>query len=272
MRTVFHKKFCVALMAFVSVKGAWAVETAATLATESPAAANTGSVVGLWSSIAALALLGVLVVGKVLRSRNGQGSDARLNGENARVDPGDVQASTPRGYSSQNVGNDASARPWERQGPALDAGTAAGSQGGYSAIELQAGGAVMNVPNGFDAEAFLNASKANFVDLQAAWDRSDTTSLRAMMTDSMLEQIKGQLTEREQNSAGAVHPPAEVEMLEAHLLGIEEQGEDFIASVEFSGLLREGSSIGPSPFRELWSITRPKEGGGWLVAGVQALQ
>jgi predicted lipid-binding transport protein (Tim44 family) len=32
-------------------------------------------------------------------------------------------------------------------------------------------------------------------------------------------------------------------------------------------------SMGPNPFREVWNITRPKAGGGgWLVAGVQALQ
>ena len=32
-------------------------------------------------------------------------------------------------------------------------------------------------------------------------------------------------------------------------------------------------SAGPSPFREVWNITRPRSGsGGWLVAGVQAMQ
>ena len=61
-------------------------------------------------------------------------------------------------------------------------------------------------------------------------------------------------------------------MLEARLLDIEEQGDDLIASVEFSGLLREGASAGPSPFRELWNVTRHKTGGEWLVADVQALQ
>ncbi len=46
-----------------------------------------------------------------------------------------------------------------------------------------------------------------------------------------------------------------------------------MASVEFSGMLREESSAGPNPFREIWMITRPKVGfGDWLVAGVQALQ
>jgi predicted lipid-binding transport protein (Tim44 family) len=46
-----------------------------------------------------------------------------------------------------------------------------------------------------------------------------------------------------------------------------------MASVEFSGMIREDMSSGPSPFREVWNMTRPVSGGsGWLVAGVQALQ
>jgi predicted lipid-binding transport protein (Tim44 family) len=62
-------------------------------------------------------------------------------------------------------------------------------------------------------------------------------------------------------------------MLQAHLLGIEEVGPGYLASVEFSGLIREDASASPNPFREVWNITRAKAGsGGWLVAGVQALQ
>ena len=62
-------------------------------------------------------------------------------------------------------------------------------------------------------------------------------------------------------------------MLEAQLLGIEDLGEGYMASVEFSGMIREEPSAGPNPFREVWNMTKPKAGGsGWLVAGVQALQ
>jgi predicted lipid-binding transport protein (Tim44 family) len=87
----------------------------------------------------------------------------------------------------------------------------------------------------------------------------------------MLEQIRHQLAEREQ-SVGGVNK-TEVVMLEAQLLGIEELHGEYMASVEFSGLIREDASAGPNPFREVWNITRPKDGpGGWLVAGVQALQ
>lgn len=133
-------------------------------------------------------------------------------------------------------------------------------------------GPVPGMPSGFDVEAFLQASKSNFVALQAAWDRSDISSLRAMMTDDMLTQIKAQLADREQHSGGVANV-TEVVMIEAHLLGIEESEQTHMASVEFSGLIREDVSAGPNPFREVWNITRPKSGaGGWLVAGVQALQ
>jgi predicted lipid-binding transport protein (Tim44 family) len=38
-------------------------------------------------------------------------------------------------------------------------------------------------------------------------------------------------------------------------------------------MIREDVSSGPSPFREVWNMTKPTSGtSGWLVAGVQALQ
>jgi predicted lipid-binding transport protein (Tim44 family) len=62
-------------------------------------------------------------------------------------------------------------------------------------------------------------------------------------------------------------------MLDAQMLGIEEVGSSYMASIEFSGLIREDAAAGPTPFREVWNMTKPKDGSlGWLVAGVQALQ
>jgi len=127
------------------------------------------------------------------------------------------------------------------------------------------------VPAGFDAEGFLKACKANFLTLQDAWDRSDIQNLRAMMTDEMLEQIKVQLADRESHAGGDTNK-TDVVILEAQLLGIEELADVYMASVEFSGMIREDASAGASPFREVWNMTKPRNGGGWLVAGVQALQ
>ena len=148
------------------------------------------------------------------------------------------------------------------------AGAAGGSMIGSSLLGSQAWG----VPAGFDAEGFLKACKTNFLTLQDAWDRSDINNLRAMMTDEMLEQIKVQLSERESHT-GAAANKTDVQMLDAKLLGIEELADVYMASVEFSGMIREDVSAGASPFREVWNMTKPRNGtGGWLVAGVQALQ
>ena len=128
------------------------------------------------------------------------------------------------------------------------------------------------IPAGFDVDGFLHAAKANFVTLQAAWDQSDITSMRAMMTDEMLGEIRAQLADREAHTGGPANQ-TDVVMIDAKLLGIEDIGSDYMASVEFSGMIREEPSAGASPFREVWNMTKPKSGAsGWLVAGVQALQ
>lgn len=170
----------------------------------------------------------------------------------------------PAQYSPLNVGNDASARPWEQS--AVVEPVAPVPSHGIPAILLG------SLPQGFDAEGFLRDSKTHFVDLQAAWDRADVAALRAMMTEPMLAEVQTQLAEREREG-GRGEAFSEVVMIDAKLLGIEELPDSLLASVEFSGLMREGVGTGPNPFRELWDITRPKDDKGrWLVAGVQAMQ
>ena len=225
-----------------------------------------------------LALAIMLAVGWFMRRRaQGAGQGSAQNGvENKSpfafqgAGAGGAPVSEPKPYRPENVGNDASARPWERSnGMPLDAGhQTSGSMIG-SAL---AGSQNWGVPAGFDTEGFLKAAKGNFVTLQAAWDKSDINGLRVMMTDSMLKEIQTQLSEREVHTGGPVNH-TDVVMLEASLLGIEDLGDDYMASVEFSGMIKEDPSSGPSPFREVWNMTKPKSGhSGWLVAGVQALQ
>jgi predicted lipid-binding transport protein (Tim44 family) len=136
-----------------------------------------------------------------------------------------------------------------------------------------AGSQNWGVPAGFDTEGFLHSAKTNYVSLQAAWDKSDINALRVMMTDSMLKEIQSQLAEREVHAGGPINL-TDVVMIEAQLLGIEDLGDEYMASVEFSGMIRDEASAGPNPFREVWNMTKSKRGNGsgWLVAGVQALQ
>jgi len=223
---------------------------------------------GQFMMIALLVLVAMMLIGWFMRSRRPAPSQ---NGPFAFQGAGAADAVTAQPYRPENVGNDASARPWERSA-APPAEVGGGRTSGIVIGSALAGSQNWGIPAGFDSEGFLNAAKANFVSLQSAWDRADIATLRSMMTDDMLREIQSQLAEREGHTGGTTNR-TEVAMLEAQLLGVEDLGGDYMASVEFSGMIREEPSAGPSPFREVWNMTKPKNGSrGWLVAGVQALQ
>lgn len=232
-----------------------------------------GAAMGQFMMFALLALVIMVAVGWFMRSR--KAAQAQNAGNSPFAFQGATSASTaqtPPSYRPENVGNDASARPWERNSTAFDSLKAAPAATGSMIGSGLGGSQSWGVPDGFDADGFLKSAKANFVSLQAAWDKSDIEALRVMMTDTMLKEIKAQLSERETHTGGPVNL-TDVVMIEAQLLGIEDTGAEYMASVEFSGMIREEPSAGPSPFREVWNMTKSKNGNsGWLVAGVQALQ
>jgi predicted lipid-binding transport protein (Tim44 family) len=230
-----------------------------------------GAAFGQFLLIALVVLAGMAVVGWFMRSRRPSpaGRGYAFQGAGATAD----SAVPPPQYSPDKVGNDASARPWERSSMVFDSARAnASGANGVQIGSALAGSQTWGIPAGFDADGFVAAAKRNFVTLQDAWDRADIATLRSMMTDEMLGEIKSQLAERQQQDDG-LPSRTEVVMLEASLLGIEDLGTDYMASVEFSGMIREQPSAGPTSFREAWNMTKPKSGSsGWLVAGVQALQ
>ncbi len=225
-----------------------------------------GEAFGQFMLIALVVLLAMMAFGWFMRSRRTGATDRSPYAFQGAGGVGEVPTAKPA-YRPENVGNDASARPWERSQTAFD------SSGGTSGIVIGSGlASSWSVPAGFDADGFLKAAKSNFILLQAAWDQADMATLRSMMTDDMLTEISAQLAEREAHTGGAVNL-TEVQMLQAQLLGIEELGDGYMASVEFSGMIRETPQAGPSPFREVWNMVKPRDGSrGWLVAGVQALQ
>jgi len=216
--------------------------------------------------VALLAMVAVALIGMFLRRRAPAAPQMAYQGAGTSAD----QPASFKQYNPEKVGNDASARPWESQSTHFDssAPTQTGSMIGAGLRGPQGWG----IPADFDVSGFVEAAKRNFITLQDAWDRSDMALLRSMMTDTMVAEISNQLAEREAQFPGQPNK-TEVVMLEAQLLGIEDVADAYMASVEFNGMIREEPSAAPSPFREVWNMTKPKNGGsGWLVAGVQALQ
>jgi len=228
-----------------------------------------GAEFGQFLMFGLLALVIMMVVGYFMRRRQTQQSSSPYAFEGAGA-PAQPQSALQ--YNPRNVGNDASARPWEGQTASFEPAAPARQGLSIGSGLAAAGTTTWGIPAGFDVEGFVSAAKQNFIHLQDAWDRSDIPALRAMMTDTMLAEIKVQLAEREAQAPGQINK-TEVLSLHAQLLGIEELENEYLASVEFTGIIREDPSAGPSPFREIWNMGRSKQGEmGWLVAGVQALQ
>lgn len=118
-----------------------------------------------------------------------------------------------------------------------------------------------------DVEDLLRLARASFLQLQAAWDRADLTVLGDLATGPLLQDLQHQLALR-----GPGANVTEVVELDARLLSLEDLREAFVASVEFSGLIRERLGSAAAPFRELWLLADVKAAGlGWKLARVQSL-
>ena len=123
------------------------------------------------------------------------------------------------------------------------------------------------VPADFDTEAFLRHAQARFIRMQAAWDKGDANDLREFTTPEVFAELKMQIQERGPNA-----DYTDVVEIGAQLLGIETTPTDYLASVQFSGLIRTAPNAPTEPLNEVWNMSKPLSGnGGWVLAGIQQL-
>ena len=125
--------------------------------------------------------------------------------------------------------------------------------------------AAASIPAGFDAEGFLRQAKLNYIRLQAANDAGNMEDIRAFTAPEMFAEIQMQHRER-----GQARQETDVMQLNAALLDVTSEAGRQVASVHFSGTIRESADGAPEAFDEVWHLTRPADGGGgWIVAGIQ---
>jgi predicted lipid-binding transport protein (Tim44 family) len=123
------------------------------------------------------------------------------------------------------------------------------------------------VPADFDTEAFLRHAKSSFIRMQAAWDKGDVADLREFTTPEVFAELKMQITERGPNADFT-----DVVSIDAQLLGIETSANDYLASVQFNGMIRTAPNAPAEPIAEVWNMEKPLSGNtGWVLAGIQQL-
>ncbi|MFC5513429.1 Tim44 domain-containing protein [Massilia jejuensis] len=148
--------------------------------------------------------------------------------------------------------------------------------GTASGVSLNKGGTVApaaaqhtpwGVPADFDTEAFLRHAKSSFIRMQAAWDKGDVADLREFTTPEVFAELKMQIAERGPNADFT-----DVVSIDAQLLGIETTASDYLASVQFNGMIRTAPNAPAEPFAEVWNMEKPLSGNtGWVLAGIQQL-
>lgn len=200
--------------------------------------------------MSSLLLIGLLVFGVMFIVRRLRGGASR----HAMQQAGGASPMQRQNSQSQNTWREASQ-------PAAAPAAAAGVAPAVPAPPVDKS---WFIPEGFDTSAFLATAKSQFVEIQKVWDSGDLDKLRDYMTDDLIAEVKPEILARTSGNN------TEVVLLNAELLGIEAVAGGHLASVRYSGMLREDKEAEAFRFEEVWNLYKA-DNAGWLLAGIQQI-
>lgn len=132
-----------------------------------------------------------------------------------------------------------------------------------SAGNTSYGDTTSSYPAGFEPERFLRDAKVCFIRLQTAYDQKNIQDLTAFTAPEVFGEIKMQLDER-----GDAPNKTEVINLNAELLDVSKQFDSTIASVRFTGTIKENDDPSIS-LDEIWHFRQFGNSKEWVVGGIQ---
>ena len=138
-------------------------------------------------------------------------------------------------------------------------------QYGGSAASAAASAVQSSIPADFPVETFLRSAKTSFIRLQAANDRKDLNDIREYTTPEMFAEISMQIQERDD-----APQKTDVIAINGELLEVVNENDMAIASVRFTGQLRENNSTLDN-VDEIWHVHKNlrDDKSVWLLAGIQ---
>jgi predicted lipid-binding transport protein (Tim44 family) len=142
------------------------------------------------------------------------------------------------------------------------------SSGNASVAEIEAATSNPRIPADFDVAPFERQAQTAFIRLQAANDAKDLNDIRDFTTPEMFAEISMQIKER-----GDAPQRTEVASLSVNLLEVVSEYDRAIASVRYSGTIREDVGALPEAFDEVWHVTKDlsDKNATWRIAGIQQL-
>lgn len=121
-------------------------------------------------------------------------------------------------------------------------------------------------PPDFDAEQFARHARQNFARLQQANDKRDLSIMRDYMTPQLYAEISAEI-----DPMGPLQK-TEITALEVNVLEVVTENAFHIASVRFTGAMRDAADGALESFDEVWHLEKPVDGSsGWLIGGIQQL-
>ena len=167
------------------------------------------------------------------------------------------------GAGRQDLTNDSASQPFARSNTQASGWDALRNLTGQGSQPPAAEPAV-DVPAGFDTEEFLRGAKMAYTRMQKSWDRRDLADIAQFATPAVMEVL------REQMASDPAPSTTEIMLVNAQLLGVENEGDDQRAQVFFDVLLRERpDQDAPSSAREVWHFLREGMDGTWKLDGIQ---
>jgi predicted lipid-binding transport protein (Tim44 family) len=118
-----------------------------------------------------------------------------------------------------------------------------------------------------DQESFLQNAKSLFLQLQEASDSQNIEVLKEYTTPELFNHLRQDMLGRQTATSFT-----QVLTLAADLIAVEEENQEYLASVRFSGSIREEKDGPAADFQEVWNWVKPMNGQtGWLLCGIQQL-
>lgn len=118
------------------------------------------------------------------------------------------------------------------------------------------------LPDGTEVPHFLRQAKGTFLHVQSMNNAENVDEVRKYMTPELFAHLSAEISG---NSEVADFPTLNCDLVQS-----EDQGDRYVASVRFHGLVSETVNSSPEPFSEIWHYVKSHDSGAkWILAGIQ---